>query len=142
MSQNTASQIKTDQDWDHPRTVVWRLNKLKGKQRILNNAKKTEKHGHFHLWGLFKGHHGTERVTLGASFGISETKKCAFLNYRIIIVRDHNGVKETFFECVRSHLCTLSGTNIWLCADLAAPREVSVPILVSIILNLSICEKC
>ena len=44
--------------------------------------------------------------------------------------------------CVCSHLCTLSGTSIWLYTDLAAPRELSVPILVPIILNLSICEKC
>ena len=43
---------------------------------------------------------------------------------------------------VCSHLRTLSGTNIWLYTDLAAPRELSVPILVPIILNLSICEKC
>ena len=43
--------------------------------------------------------------------------------------------------CMCSHLCTLSGTNIWLYTDLAAPRELSVPILVPINLNLSICEK-
>ena len=43
---------------------------------------------------------------------------------------------------VCSHLCTLSGTNKWLYTDLAAPRELSVSILVPIMLNLSICEKC
>ena len=44
--------------------------------------------------------------------------------------------------CVCSHLCTRSGTNIWLYTNLSAPRDLSVPILVPIILNLSICEKC
>ena len=44
--------------------------------------------------------------------------------------------------CVCSHLCTLSVINIWLYTDLVAPRELSAPILVPIILNLSICEKC
>ena len=35
--------IKTSQIWDRPRTVVCRLNRLKDKQRILNNAKKKKK---------------------------------------------------------------------------------------------------
>ena len=35
---------------------------------------KTEKRGDLYIWGFFKGHCGTLKVTLGASFGISETK--------------------------------------------------------------------
>ena len=50
---------KTGQNQDRPRTVVCRLNRFKDKQHILNNAKKTKKHGHLYIWGFFKGHHGT-----------------------------------------------------------------------------------
>ena len=39
---------KTDQDRVRPRTVLCRLNRFKDKQRILNNAKKPEKHGHLY----------------------------------------------------------------------------------------------
>ena len=50
---------KTGQNRDWPRTVVCRLNRFKDKQRILNNAKKTGKHGHLYIWRFFKGHYGT-----------------------------------------------------------------------------------
>ena len=40
---------KTSQDRDRPRTVVCRLNRFKEKQRILNNAKKPEKHVHLYI---------------------------------------------------------------------------------------------
>ena len=40
---------KTGQNRDRPRTVVCRLNRFKDKQRILNNAKKPEKHGHLYI---------------------------------------------------------------------------------------------
>ena len=39
---------KTSQNRDRPRTVVCRFNRFKDKQRILNNAKKPEKHEHLY----------------------------------------------------------------------------------------------
>ena len=40
---------KTSQNRDRPRTVVYRLNRFKEKQRILNNAKKPDKHEHLYI---------------------------------------------------------------------------------------------
>ena len=77
---------KTGQDRDRPCTVVFRLNRFKDKQCILNNAKKLKNMSIFIYKDFPKG-------TMGARSGFWKQNEFLCLNYRSIIVRDHNDVR-------------------------------------------------
>ena len=83
---------RADQNRDQPCTVVCRLDRFKDKQCILYNAKKLKKMGifiyeDFLIWNL-ESHYGNK-------FWNIRNNKFACLHYRSIIVRDHNGVRQT-----------------------------------------------
>ena len=84
---------KTGQNRDRPRTVVCRLNRFKDKQRILNNAKKLKNTGICIYEDFSKDTVELRKSLWEQVLEYRKQNKFACLNYRSIIVRDHNGVR-------------------------------------------------
>ena len=84
---------KTGQNRDRPRTVVCRLNRFKDKQRILNNAKKLKNTGIYIYEDFSKDTMELRKSLWEQALEYLKQNKFACLNYRSIIVRDHNGVR-------------------------------------------------
>ena len=66
---------KTGQNRDRSRTVICRLNRLKEKQRILNNVKKLKNTGIYIYEDFSKDTMELRKFQVGTSFGISQTKQ-------------------------------------------------------------------
>ena len=88
-----SRKIKTSQIWDRPRTVVCRLNRLKDKQRILNNAKKMKNTGLFIYENFLKDTMELRKSLWKQVLKYRNQKSFACLNYMNITVRDQNGVR-------------------------------------------------
>ena len=84
---------KAGQNRDRPRTVVCRLNRFKEKQSILNNAKKLINTDIYTYEDFPKDIMGHKKSLWEQVFEYSKQNKFACLNYRSIILRDHNGVR-------------------------------------------------
>ena len=84
---------KTDQNWDRPRTVFCRLNRFRDKQCVLNNAKKLKNTGIFIYEDFSKDTMELRKSLWEQVLEYWKQIKFACLNYRSVIVRDHNGVR-------------------------------------------------
>ena len=80
----------TGQNRDRRRTVVRRF---KDKQRILNNAKKLKNTGIYIYEDFSKDTMELRKSLWEQVLEYRKQNKFACLNYRSIIVRDHNGVR-------------------------------------------------
>ena len=84
---------KTHQNQDRPRTVVCRLNRFKDKQRILSNAKNFKNMVIYIYEDFSKDNMELRKSLCEQVLEYRKQNKFACLNYRSIIVRDHNGVR-------------------------------------------------
>ena len=83
----------TGQNRDRPRTAACRLNRFKDKQRILNNVKKL-KNTSIYIYEDFSNDTMELRKSLWEQvLEYRKQNKFGCLNYRSIIVRDHNGIR-------------------------------------------------
>ena len=86
---------KIAKDWDQPCTTVCRLNQFKDKHHILNNAKKLKITSTFIYEDFSKDTMALRKSLWEHVFKYLKQNKFACLNYKSIIVRDHNGVRWT-----------------------------------------------
>ena len=86
---------KIAKDWDQPCTTVCRLNQFKDKHHILNNAKKLKITSTFIYEDFSKDTMALRKSLWEHVFKYLKQIKFACLNYKSIIVRDHNGVRWT-----------------------------------------------
>ena len=84
---------KIGQNRDGPRTIVCRLNRFKDKQGILNNAKKLKNTGIFIYEDFSKDTMELRKSLWEQVLEYQKENKFAYLNYRSIILRDHNDVR-------------------------------------------------
>ena len=84
---------KTNQNQDRPCTIVYRLNRFKDKQCILNNAKKLKNTGIFIYEDFSKDTMELRKSLWEQVLEYQKENKFAYLNYRSIILRDHNDVR-------------------------------------------------